>query len=205
MDVNSRLTRIGLAAFVILSAGLHPPPAGADDAAALLKQMEAIKPAWLPSLDTCPADVLPPSKTKSGYYEGRCENTLERCLQSCGAGKGDDCYASALVFQKVKRDSSISEALMLKACGLGVVSGCTNRAATIDSGPGIPCAVRTFIAACDRDDPWACTMIGMHLVRGIGIDKDHKRARQVMEKSCRYGEIDEACRAAKSLMKEIRD
>jgi hypothetical protein len=48
-------------------------------------------------------------------------------------------------------------------------------------------------------------MIGMHLVRGIGIDKDHKRARQVMEKSCRYGEIDEACRAAKSLMKEIRD
>jgi TPR repeat protein len=171
----------------------------------VLKQMEATKPAWLPSLDQCPADVMPTRETKSDFYEGRCKSTLEQCLRNCGAGNAGDCYASALILQSVKEDSPVPNALFLRACALGVASGCTNRAAAMDSGPGVPCAVRTFAAACDRNDPWACTMIGMHLVRGIGIDKDHERARQLLSKSCRYGETDEACRAAKGLMKEIRD
>jgi hypothetical protein len=48
-------------------------------------------------------------------------------------------------------------------------------------------------------------MIGLHLIRGIGIDKDHSRARQLLSRSCPFGEADEACRSAKALMKEIRD
>jgi len=152
-----------------------------------------------------PADVMPAREAKSGFSEGRCASTLEECLRNCRAGNAGDCYASALVLQRVKTDSPIPSALFLRACALGVASGCTNRAAAMDSGAGIPCAVRTFAAACERDDPWACTMIGMHLVRGIGIDKDHERARQALSKSCRYGETDEACRAAKALTKEIGD
>jgi hypothetical protein len=206
MDVIAWLARVGLTALLLVPLAVCPLPADAADAAKkVLEGMEATKPAWLPSLDQCPADLMPARETKSGFYQGRCESALQQCLNDCGAGKGGDCYASALVLQKVKADSPIPGALFLRACALGVTSGCTNRAASMDSGPGIPCAVRTFAAACDRDDPWACTMIGMHLARGIGIDKDHERARQALSKSCRHGEADEACRAAKALLTEIPD
>jgi hypothetical protein len=59
--------------------------------------------------------------------------------------------------------------------------------------------------ACDRDDAWACTMIGFHLVRGIGIAKDRERARRALVKSRRFGETDEACGFARQLMKETGD
>lgn len=200
-----RTVRFAFAALVLALAGLHPPSANAADAKALLESMEATPPDWLPSLDKCPADVMPARETESGFYEGRCESTLDQCLRTCQDGNASDCYASAVALQKV-RNSSVSEALFLRACALGVASGCTNRAARmVSENDADPCAIRTFAAACDRLDPWACTMIGFHLVRGIGIGKDHKRARQVLSRSCRYGEADEACRSAKSLMKEIHD
>jgi hypothetical protein len=205
MDVMSWLAGVVLTVLVLVSAGLPQSPADAADAATVLSQMEAKRPDWLPSLDKCPADVMPESETASGFHEGRCESTLEQCLRNCGTGNAGDCYASALALQKVKKGSRIPDALFLRACALGVASGCTNRAAGMGAGADTACAIRTFAAACDRNDPWACTMIGMHLVRGVGIDKDHDRARRVLFKSCRYGETDEACRYAKALMKEMGD
>jgi hypothetical protein len=205
MDVMSRLTGAALVVLVLVCAGLDQSPADAADAATVLQQMEAKKPDWLPSLDKCPADVMPAQETASGFHEGRCESTLEQCVSNCGAGNAGDCYAAALILQKEQRGSRVPDALFLRACALGVASGCTNRAASMKSGGDTACAVRTFAAACDRNDPWACTMIGMHLVRGVGIDKDHDRARRVLFKSCRYGETDEACRYAKALMKEMGD
>ncbi|MBO0766167.1 MAG: sel1 repeat family protein [Hyphomicrobiaceae bacterium] len=198
--------RFAFAALVLASTGLDALSANADDdAKALLDSMQATRPDWLPSLDKCPADVMPAGETKSGFYEGRCEGNLKECLSHCQNGDGSDCYASAVALQKVK-NSPVSEALFLRACALGVASGCTNRAASMVSGhDGEPCAIRTFAAACDRLDPWACTMFGFHLVRGIGIGKDHERARQVLSKSCQHGETDEACRAARALMKELGD
>jgi TPR repeat protein len=207
MDVISWLMRVGLTALVLASSGLQAVPADAADAAAVLESMEATKPDWLPSLDTCPADVMPARETKNELYEGRCASTLEQCLRSCRSGNANDCYASALVLQKVKAGSSVSEALFLRACALGIASGCTNRAAAMvmTAGGANPCAIRTFAAACDHSDPWACTMTGMHLLRGLGMAKDPKRAREVLSKACRFGEADEACRTAKGLMREIRD
>ena len=75
----------------------------------------------------------------------------------------------------------------------------------MDSGRGAACAIQTYEKACDRDDPWACTMIGLHLIRGLGVAKDLKRAAQALSKSCRYGETDQACEYAIKLMKEIGD
>jgi hypothetical protein len=206
VDVTSSLTRTGLTALVLLLSGLHPFLADAADAAKVLADMEVSKPAWLPSLDSCPADVMPARETKISYHDGRCQDTLEQCLRGCGAGSANDCYASAVVLQTAKRDSSIPEALFVRACALGVTSGCTNRAARmVSEHAGDPCAIRTFTAACDRLDPWACTMIGFHLIRGIGVGKDHKRARELLSRSCRYGGFDEACRYGKALLKEISD
>ena len=196
-------SRLTLAALVLASTGLHALPANATDAArAMLESMEATRPDWLPSLDKCPADIMPARETEFSYSEKRCESTLEACVRNCGTGDAIDCYGSAVILQKV-RPNPVSEALFLRACALGIVSGCTNRAAAMDSGDGVPCAIQTFTAACDRRDPWACTMIGLHLIRGIGIDKDHSRARQLLSRSCPFGEADEACRSAKALMNEM--
>lgn len=196
------IVRTMVIALVVGSIPFQATPAVASDAAeAQLKRLEADRPSWLPGLDRCPADVMPAREVTSDYSLERCTVALEPCLSSCRAGNANDCYASAQVLQKV-RNNPISDALFLKACELGIMSGCTNRAAGMDSGKGGSCAIRTYERACDHNDPWACTMMGMHLVRGIGIAKDHERAKQVLSRSCRYGEGDEACGLAKRLMKE---
>lgn len=193
-----------LALALVFGAGpLQLVPAGASDAIeAQLKLLEAARPGWLPSLDTCPADVMPEREVASGFAPERCAEVLDQCLHSCRSGHASDCYASALVLQKV-RNNPVSEALYLRSCALGIVSGCTNRAAAMDNaGEDIPCAVRTYGKACDHDDPWACTMMGLHLVRGIGIAKDHERAKRVLSKACRDGDSSPACRSARHLLKE---
>ena len=99
-----------------------------------------------------------------------------------------------------------SEALFLKACSLGSVSACTNRAAgiqKIEGDKGLDCALRTYEKACELEDPWACTMLGFHLADGKGVEKDLQGALQVIQKSCLYGDQDPACRNALILKKQI--
>jgi len=184
--------------------GLRPLPATAADTAKLLGNLEASPPGWLPTLDKCPADVMPAHESSLDYSMEACAAAPEQCLRRCQAGNSNDCYAAALVLQEI-RHTPISEALFLRACALGVMSGCTNRAAGMDRPEGDACAIRTFQKGCDRDDPWACTMIGFHLIRGTGIAKDRERARRALSKSCRFGDDDPACEYAKRLLSEIGD
>jgi hypothetical protein len=205
VDVISwQANRFMLTVLVLASIGFQGSPALASDTAKLLEDMEAAKPDWLPDLAKCPAEVMPARESKLEYFKERCAAALERCLGNCRAGDAGDCYSSALILQEV-RPSPVSEAFFLRACALGIVSGCTNRAAGMDSGSEAACSVQTFEKACDRNDPWACTMIGFHLIRGVGIAKDHERARQALSKSCRFGETDPACDYARKLMREIGD
>jgi hypothetical protein len=46
-------------------------------------------------------------------------------------------------------------------------------------------------------------MAGYHLARGIGVARDPTRAREVLAKSCKYGEEDQACTYAKGILKGI--
>jgi len=189
---------------VIAAIHLLLSSAGAADGAKVLEDVEAARPDWLPDLDRCPADVVPPRAAKLEYDKERCAAALDQCLRNCRGGLAGDCYASALILQEVRKNP-VSEALFLKACSLGIVSGCTNRAASMDGGHDDRCAIRTYEMGCDRDDPWACTMLGFHVVRGIGVTQDPERARQVLSKSCRFGETDPACGYAKGLLREIGD
>jgi TPR repeat protein len=176
----------------------------ARDAATVLDEMTAARPDWLPNLDACPADVMPALEGPSRFDQDRCAAALDRCLRNCRGGDAGECYSAALVVERV-RDGPIADALFLKACTLGFVSGCTNRAARLKSGRGDSCAIQTYDMACKRDDPWACTMVAFHLIRGIGIAKDDARARQALTKSCRFGEDDPACKFARTLQREIGD
>ena len=177
----------------------------AADVIKLVEQMEASWPDWLQKPDQCPADLMPAHENSAlDFSLERCSAAPEQCLAACRTGTAGDCYAMAIVFQKARRENDvIAQTIFQRACMLGVVSGCTNRAAAKDMEQNNTCAVRTYGLACDLNDPWACTMVGFHLIRGIGIEKNPARARQALAKSCRFGDGDDACRASKALLKEI--
>jgi TPR repeat protein len=165
------------------------------------------RPAWLFPSDRCPADAFPGVEKPLSYDRDDCVSNLEQCLERCQSDDANACYLSALRVQEIKAPMEYSEALFLKACSLGVASGCTNRAAGImvqmrdDSVPWL-CVNRTFEAMCRIDDPWACTMWGSSLLYGRGIPADVERARQVLPKGCRLSEDDAACVAARKLLAE---
>ena len=176
----------------------------AAEVSTILEQTEASWPDWLPKPDRCPADLMPTREIMFDFSLERCSAKTAGCLDRCRSGDAADCYATAIVFQRVKDKGKVVDALFLRACALGLVSGCTNRAASMDrESDGDQCAVRTYEKACDLNDPWACTMIGFHLIRATGINRDHDRARQAFAKSCRFGADDPACVGAKALLKEI--
>jgi TPR repeat protein len=204
----SKLTALHLmtALIIIAAASLFSvSTVYATDMLKLVEQTEASWPDWLPKPDRCPADLMPAHENSPlDFSLERCSAAPEQCLAACRTGTAGDCYATAIVFQKARPENDlIAQALFQRACMLGMVSGCTNRAAAKDMEQNNACAIRTYDLACDRDDPWACTMVGLHLIRGIGIEKNLARARQALAKSCRFGDGDEACRASKALLKEI--
>jgi len=186
----------------LASISFRVSPASATDAAKIADELERSWPDWLPDLDKCPADVMPARDVAPNFSIERCSAAMDRCLDRCRKGDASGCYAAAIALGKI-RAGRLTEALFLRACTLGIVSGCTNRAAGMDSGKGGSCALRTYRLACDRADPWACTMSAFHLIRGIGTDKDLDRARSALSRSCLLGEDDQACIYGKALLKEI--
>ncbi|CCE01865.1 sel1 repeat family protein [Bradyrhizobium sp. STM 3809] len=167
--------------------------------------LEAAWPDWLPKpAHQCPADLMPRHRADAlDFSIARCSRAFDGCVGSCRSGAAGDCYGAAIVAQRVA-NGQLAQALFLQACTLGVTSGCTNRAAELDTiDDGNACAIRTYKMACDRDDPWACSMIGFHLIRGTGVAKDPARARKLLSKSCKYGPEDQACQVGRSLLKEV--
>jgi len=168
------------------------------------------KPKWLFSEDVCPFNVIPGFETNVEYLSEGCANDAQVCLDKCKENDGNACYSLALLVQDKKwLESDYSEALFLRACKLGVVSGCTNRAAFIlnfkaDDEKAVICAGNTFEKTCEKKDPWGCTMFARVLQYGLGRPKNSEKALQVMSQSCKYGDEHEACKAAKSLIEEIK-
>jgi hypothetical protein len=138
-----------------------------------------------------------------------CEADFGGCLKKCEARDSTACYALALDVQARQEKPELSEALFLHACRLGVASGCTNRAAGMlhfepDRAGTKECAARTFEMTCDRGDPWGCTMFGLSLMTGQGVDVDIERALAVLPGGCAEGSEDPACVAAQELIRQIQ-
>jgi TPR repeat protein len=180
------------------------------DLAALSRLRE--QPTWLFPAAECPADVMPAYQEDSHYFAGKCKGDLATCADRCQANDGGDCYALALALEgmetETQSDEVVFEALYLRACRLGVVSGCTNRAAGMtvrEPESADACAARTFAQTCERDDAWGCTMYGYHLMTGRGVEKDLDRAARMFRRACGYDETFAACTKAKRLLQEIED
>jgi hypothetical protein len=166
-------------------------------------------PSWLLPTDACPADVVSAVEVPMAPFEGMCEPALESCMRRCEAQDAVACYAAALHIQHSHARPQLSEALFLRACQLGISSGCTNRAAGIlklepGRAGGDVCAARTFEISCNRHDPWGCTMYGLLLSIGKGVRQDVDQALAVLPGGCSAGPDDAACVAAQDLIHRLQ-
>ncbi len=169
------------------------------------------KPKWLFAADVCPFEIFPKAEDEKFYPFDACAKYADVCLDKCQNNDGAACYSLAVSVQLKKGAyQDISEFLFLRACKLGVISGCTNRAAGILSRgetdeKSAACAINTFEKTCEKNDSWGCTMFGFMLHRGMSRPKDDEKALQALSKSCKDGEEDDdACIKAKELIEEIK-
>ena len=171
--------------------------------AALTELREA--PAWLTRAEVCPLDVLPSSFSHGSFDEEGCHGgRLSDCVRECRSGVGQSCYSAALDLQGAK-ETDLAQSLFLEGCRHGYASACTNGAAGRSSGkPSDECAAKTFDLVCQRaQDPWACTMLGLTLVRGSGLVRDLDRARWALARACADDPADPACTAANSIAAQL--
>ena len=164
---------------------------------------------WLADSQKCPTELIAQNENRDYLMGNDCKpGKLASCLSRCSASDGGACYWLGYELQTHGLPRA-SELLYQRSCKLGVVSGCTNRAAgMLDDSPKDSrvqaCAAATFAKACSFDDPWGCTMYAFHLSRGIGVAQDRELALKMLGKSCKYGAEDPACSSGVQLRDEIQ-
>lgn len=180
-----------------------------ENAISAIKQ----KPDWLfENIDVCPADAIPETEAEVKYLSVGCADNPDKCLESCRKDDGNACYALALLVQdKYGLEQTDSEALFLRSCKLGIMSGCTNKAAgminleEMDESKAI-CAANTFEKTCLKNDAWGCTMYGFMLSEGNGREQNKKEAIKVLGRVCDGSNDDDpACQRAKELAKTLKN
>ena len=175
----------------------------------------------------CPADVFrkdatlgaPPLGDNADVTAAHCAKHPFECYAACTTKRsGEHCYRLALALQEQEKTIQPRYAQMMfqMACALGEASGCTNRASHLRNAAseGDPltrlepqaqdiCEFRSFSVACERDDPWGCTMLGQAYKNGEGVRKSFAAARRFYMKSCRLNPDFVACEYARSALNEI--
>lgn len=169
------------------------------------------KPFWLISSETCPSEVVQKKETKVAFLADGCEKTSKSCFENCKNGDGTSCYALALLIQKkTEINNEAANPLFFRACKLGIMSGCTNRAAfDVESAYSnqklANCIADTFEKTCFFNDSWGCTMFGFLLMEGVGRKKNLLNAVKSFDKACdKFGLQHEACVRAMALKKMIQ-
>ena len=163
---------------------------------------------WILSNSKCPSEIFPEIEKEIEYLDEGCKFPVT-CLDNCKNEDGNACYSLALFLQKHQEiDRKYSEALFLKSCEYGVISGCTNSAAgmadlNFEDKSAQMCAYETFEKTCLKGDSWGCTMYAHFLTTGEFEKQDLDKALRILEKSCKFGVDDPACQAAEELKKQI--
>ncbi|MFN3302623.1 MAG: hypothetical protein ACK44A_02780 [Roseateles sp.] len=205
--LTDRLTRLA-AAFILSTAAMAQSPEPTEAEVAAIAAEVVAHAHWLDHAARCPASVMPEQQAPDAGRDTCARGELKACLARCTAGDGGACYRLAQDIQH-KTKSQAPGVLFQRSCQLGVVSGCTNKAAGLslekpdDEGNRV-CAAQTYAKACAFDDAWACTMYALHLGHGIGIQKDKALASQVLEKSCKHGPEDDACSSGMKLKSRLQ-
>ncbi len=136
----------------------------------------------------CPTTIMPVKGRRPSVVPDFCINTPDKCLDKCNEKDADACYFLAYLIQEHDQiDNDVAEVLYQRSCELGIVSGCTNRAASIfnrNKPKGNVCAAQTFQKTCSQSDPWGCTMLGLVLGEGSGLKKSTPKAIAALKKAC---------------------
>jgi hypothetical protein len=162
------------------------------------------QPKWLYSEkeNACPADLMPDQPAPIRYLGEVCVEDPKKCVEGCKAGVANDCFSMALAVEPIRGNTQLADTLFLRACSLGVVSACSNRASSMAASESA-CQVRTYEKACNRSDAWACLTLGMYLARGMGVDRDLPRARRLITESCELVDDEEWCSYGLDMLMEI--
>lgn len=197
---------IVLAWAVFATANAQQPSAEVDGVSREVLKRES----WLADSQKCPAALFPKKEDRDHLNGNDCKpGKLGSCLARCSASDASACYWLGHELEQARGLPGAYESLYQRSCRLGVVSGCTNRAAgMLEDRPNDSqlqaCAAATFAKSCSFDDPWGCTMYAFHLSRGIGVAQDKKLALKMLEKSCIYGAEDTACTTGLQLRDAIQ-
>jgi hypothetical protein len=209
MAVSRRARGVRLAACLVgflLASCEQSPQSEAEVALRVLANEE-----WMADADTCPADLMPTDMRVEQIADFKCSGAeVPGCYQRCKRNDVDACYWLAYAVQQSEAGIRASESLYQRACKLGEPSGCVNRAASMlradSSDPDVlTCTARTFGRACDLDDIWGCSMLGLAYGRGLGVPLDPERAAVALRKACaRPGDAThEACTSATQMLQEL--
>lgn len=165
---------------------------------------------WLSFDEQFTSKIVPASSEALKYSDKGCRNNPNRCFEQCKKEDGNACYALALLFEDRKSlEQNDSKPLFLKACKLGIISGCTNYAAGIlNSDPQNidinQTAKSIFEQTCEKKDAWGCTMYGMLLAESAESEDDFKNAIKYLKKACEFrSNEDEACKNAQTIIEQI--
>lgn len=194
------MTRLIVISFLLLFAGCSPAQDVDQAAEALARE----QPQWLygPPENACPADVMTDRSMPVRYLGEVCTENPKKCVEGCKAGVGNDCFSMALAIEPMRGYTRLADRLFYRACSLGIVSACSNRASSM-SHEESACQVRTYEKACNRRDPWACLTLGMYLARGMGVERDLPRARRLITESCELVDDEEWCAYGLDMLMEI--
>ncbi|MDQ3062676.1 MAG: sel1 repeat family protein [Acidobacteriota bacterium] len=170
------------------------------------------KPEWLFTGDDCPADIMPEIEKKIEYQAEGCAGDPDKCLEKCQADDANACYAlSSLLDEQREKEAADTQALYLRACKLGISSGCTNNAAgKLNAAPDdektAKCAADTFEKTCSHDDSWGCTMYGTAWALGSGRPRNIDEAQKYLQKACiKFGDPSPACQSARKTEELIKN
>jgi hypothetical protein len=152
--------------------------------------------------NACPADVMTDYRVPVRYLGEVCIENPKKCVEGCKSGNANDCFAMALAVEPIRGQTRLADRLFYRACSLGVVSACSNRASSMAAEESA-CQVRTYEKACNRSDPWACLTLGMYLARGMGVERDLPRARKLITESCELVDDEEWCAYGLDMLMEI--
>jgi hypothetical protein len=161
---------------------------------------------WLLPFSECTSDLLPETWVDLDYDRRACEDHLSACVANCESGDASQCFIAALTHQSLGNDAH-GDGLFQRACKLGGAAGCTNLAATYRAN-GLSdevCIANTFFGACDGGDAWACTMSGVVLWDGEGVETDRQRAKSYFDQSCTIDPDFAACDFAKEVVAEAEE
>lgn len=185
---------------LVLVAGCTP----AQDINQTATELSTQRPKWLPpdKDKVCPADVMPEIEAPFGYSTEACIKDPKKCVEGCKGSDANSCFALALAIEPLRGNTKLADALFLRACSLGVVNACSNRASSMGADAA-DCQARTYEKACNRRDAWACLTLGMYLARGMGVERDLPRARRLITESCELVDDEEWCNYGLDMLMEI--